>query len=104
MRWRTALSWVLFAGLAQPAAAQHLDRFVGFGASDLDTGWFANTTTGNKARDDAIETAGHGARPVDGKGLRIPEFLANQFGISGAAPANDPNNPGSNYGAFGARI
>jgi outer membrane lipase/esterase len=85
-----------------PASAQSLTKFFGFGDSTIDSGWYANSTSGTAGFDARIAAAialGGQAKP-GGPGLMNSEVLAMHFGLS-ANPANTPG--GTNYATSGAR-
>ena len=93
--------WILV--LAESAAAQNFSKLYGFGDSNIDTGWYRNSTTGSAATDAAIAAAlpqGAGGKFTEGTSAMSPEVLAAYFGLS-AHPANEPG--GTNFATGGAR-
>src|SRR5262245_21120389 len=103
MRLRIALLGVLAAILAQPAAAQTVNQFIGFGDSNIDTGFYRKSTTGNINQDNAIAAAlllGAGGKFTEATKAMSPEVLAAYFNLSGADPSNQG---GSNFATGGAR-
>lgn len=102
MKWRVvALSLLLAQAAAARADDNGFTQFIGFGASNTDTGWFANDTTGIPSIDNAIDQSillgGHAS--FNGPGPGNADILAARFGLD-ARPANTPG--GTNYAIGGA--
>jgi outer membrane lipase/esterase len=98
--------------VSNPAAAQGINQFVGFGDSTIDSGWYRNNldsngkpfagggpTFNNLFPGAVAEGAG---RATSSPGLMSSELLAGFFGTT-ARPANDPAGGGTNYATSGAR-
>jgi outer membrane lipase/esterase len=94
---------ILAGAAAQPAAAQSLTQFFGFGDSTIDTGWYRNASSGQPGFDARIAAAvAQGGRATPGgPGLMNSEVLAAHFGLT-ALPANEPGG-GTNFATSGAR-
>ena len=82
------------------AAAAGVNQFVGFGDSNLDSGYFRYHTTGNAATDAAVAAAvaGGAAGGFAGNGVASTVQLAGRFGLS-AAPIGGG---GTNYAIGGS--
>jgi outer membrane lipase/esterase len=100
--------YVLAAGVIcavqiSSALAQPINQLIGIGDSSIDSGWFANTPSGNFGLDyyiaQAVAHGGDGAF-TSGGGWTQAQFLAAHFGTT-AIPANQPG--GTNY-ANGASL
>jgi outer membrane lipase/esterase len=106
---RRAMLAAFIAGIAgvtfsSRAESQSFSRFVGFGDSTIDSGWYKNAAPNSVNpifnADFAIAvTQGAGAATTS-PGLVSSQYLAAFFGLS-ANPANQPG--GSNYATGGAR-
>lgn len=94
----TLISLITIA-ISGTASAAGFNQFIGFGDSNLDTGYFRYHTTGNTALDQIIAAAiADGAKGgFAGNGVMSSTILARKFGLS-AAPIGGG---GSNY-AIGA--
>ena len=86
----------------QIAAASTYDQFVAFGDSTIDTGWFANTSTGIPIFDGAIAAsiAAGGNAHFTGPGPNWTQLVAGALNLT-ANPANAPGG-GTNYAIGGA--
>ncbi len=85
----------------QIAAASSYDQFIAFGDSTIDTGWFANTSTGIPIIDGAIAAsiAAGGNAHFTGPGPNWTQLVAGALGLT----ANSANTPGgTNYAIGGA--
>ena len=100
-RFPLMVVWFALIVLCIPRAAraQGFNQFVGFGDSNLDSGYFRYHTTGNAATDQAIAAAvsGGAAGGFAGNGVMSTVLLAGMFGLS----ADPIGGGGTNY-AIGA--
>ena len=85
-------------GALGPARAGSPDRFVGFGDSTMDSGYFRYNTTGVPATDAAIAAtvAAGGSGAFGGPGPAVTDLLAARFGLS-ARPFIVGGGGGTNY-------
>jgi len=99
MRFFLVAVWLAFSAPGAAAAAG-FNQFVGFGDSNLDSGYFRYHTTGNAAQDLAIAAAiANGATGgFAGNGVMGTTLLAERFGLS-AAPIGGG---GTNYAVGGS--
>lgn len=94
---------LIMAGLSGPVAAQSFNQFVGFGDSNVDSGFYrvlpnpGGTATFNGLWAQAV--ANGAGKPTTSPGLMNSEALAALFGLNGA-PSNQG---GSNYATSGAK-
>src|SRR4051794_36949353 len=85
-------------GALGPVCAGSPDRFVGFGDSTMDSGYFRYNTTGVPAINAAIAAtvAAGGSGAFGGPGPAVTELLAARFGLS-ATPFIVGGGGGTNY-------
>jgi outer membrane lipase/esterase len=89
--------------LISPASAQNFTQFIGFGDSQLDSGYFRYAPGENPAQLARITTAlANGGAITPSGGIMNSDILASYFGLT-AAPSNAPGG-GTNYAVYAARI
>ncbi len=102
IRWALVLSFMA-TGVSGPAPAQTFNQFVGFGDSNIDSGFYrALPSPGGGAAFNALwpaAVANGAGKPTSSPGLMNSEALAAYFGLNGL-PSNQG---GSNYATSGAK-
>jgi outer membrane lipase/esterase len=96
------LALAIAAG-AEPASAQSLNQFIGFGDSTIDSGFYKALSGPGSAGFDAVwatAVANGAGAPTTSPGLMNAQVLASYFGLS-ALPANQPG--GTNFATSGAK-
>jgi outer membrane lipase/esterase len=89
--------------LISPASAQSFTQFIGFGDSQLDSGYFRYAPGENPAQLSRITTAlANGGAITPSGGIMNSDILASYFGLT-ARPSNAPGG-GTNYAVYAARI
>lgn len=80
------------------------DKFIAFGDSDIDSGYFLTHTISNNSSVEALyqqAAAAGGGRPTDPNNPMNSELIAESFGLT-AIPVGMPG--GTNYAASGATV
>ena len=101
MHLRGFLFLCIFVAFSWPASAQNFNQTVVFGDSNVDSGWYKYTSSGNALLNAQIATNPVAGAPTTNPGPMNSSLLASYFGLT-ANPANAPGG-GTNYATSGAK-